>query len=131
MEIADYCKVQRFFRWQVAGDIVNDKYLSGMIDVAKKCPHCNFLAFTKKYDLVENYLDKGNEFPENLNIVLSGWKDYQPENKHNLPVSQVIFKNEEPMDEWKICGGNCTECACRGIGYWELKKGETIAIYEH
>lgn len=130
-EIANFCKMQRYFRWQVAGDIVNDRYLVGMVKVAKSCPHCMFLAFTKKYDLVENYLGNGGKLPNNLNIVLSGWGDLQPENKFGLPVSQVIFKGETPNDEWKICGGNCTECACRGIGCWELKKGETIAFYEH
>lgn len=34
-------------------------------------------------------------------------------------------------ENWKICGGNCTECASCGIGCWELKPGETIAFYQH
>ena len=28
-------------------------------------------------------------------------------------------------------GGNCTACACAGIGCLELQNGETIAIYQH
>lgn len=50
---------------------------------------------------------------------------------HGVPTAAVIFKGEEPRDGWKVCGGNCTECACRGVGCWELKPGETIAFYEH
>lgn len=60
--------------------------------------------------------------------LLHGWTVPNP---HNLPTSAVIFKGTEPRDGWKVCGGNCAECACRGCGCWELKKGETIAFYQH
>ena len=53
------------------------------------------------------------------------------ENPHGLPVANVIFRGEKPADGWKICGGNCAECACRGGGCWELERGESIAFYEH
>jgi hypothetical protein len=53
------------------------------------------------------------------------------ENPYNMPVANVIFKGMTPADNWKICGGNCMECASCGIGCWELKYGEHIAFHEH
>ena len=130
-QINDYCKTQRYFRWHVAGDIMSDRYLCGVESVAYDNPHCKFLVFTKQYDLVNRYLDSCGGFPSNLQVIFSEWEGMPMDNPHNLPVAHVIFKGTEPADNWKICGGNCTECACAGIGCWELKNGEHIAFYEH
>ena len=72
-----------------------------------------------------------DNIPENLKIIFSAWPGMPMENPHNFPVANVIFKGQQPEENWKICGGNCAECACRGVGCWELKKGENIAFYEH
>lgn len=131
-QISAACYTQKFFRWHVGGDIVNDDYLEEMVNIAKIHTGCQFLAFTKKYDLINGYLNNHREgFPKNLKIILSRWGDWPLPNPYRLPESTVIFKDTEVKDDWKICGGNCTECACRGIGCWELKDGETIAFYEH
>lgn len=130
-QVNEYCKAQRFFRWHVSGDIVGPAYLINMISVAENNPHCEFLAFTKQYQLVNDYLDRFGKFPDNLHIIFSEWPGMKMHNPHNLPVAHVIFRGEEAEEGWKICGGNCTECACAGIGCWELKKGEHIAFYEH
>ena len=122
----------RFFRWHVAGDIPNAEYLGGMIETAQKCPCTSFLCFTKQFDIVNDFLNGGGTIPENLKIIFSTWNEYRPaENPHNLPLSAVIFRGQETPENVKSCGGNCTECACRGVGCWELKNGETIAFYEH
>lgn len=121
----------RFFRFHVSGDIISPDYLEGMVETANELPCTKFLAFTKQYHTVNEYLAKGGRIPENLIIIYSNWGAWKCENPHGLPVAEVIFKGECPADDWKVCGGNCTECACRGVGCWELKKGETIAFYEH
>lgn len=121
----------KYFRFHVAGDIPNAGYFKEMIITAKQNPGTQILAFTKKYRIVNDYLDIKHELPSNLHIIFSEWGDQKPDNPHNLPTSAVIFKGESPLDNWKICGGNCSECACRGVGCWELKNGETIAFYEH
>lgn len=120
----------RYFRFHVSGDIVNAEYLDNMCKLATELPGTAFLAFTKQYEIVNEYAKK-HSIPENLKIIFSAWPGMPMENPHNLPVANVIFKGQKPADDWKICGGNCTECACRGVGCWELKKGEQIAFYEH
>lgn len=121
----------RFFRYHVSGDIPNADYLINMVKTARDLPGTHFLAFTKQYPIVNDYLNNGGTIPDNLKIIFSNWGAWKCENPHSLPTCEVILKGSEPAPDWKICGGNCTECACRGIGCWEVKNGETIAIYQH
>ena len=130
-QVESAIKMARYFRFHVSGDIVDYTYFTFMVAVAGRNPHCEILAFTKQYSIVNNYIDIMGELPQNLHIIFSEWGTMPIPNPHNLPTAAVIFKGEEPNDNWKICGGNCAECACRGVGCWELKKGETIAFYEH
>jgi hypothetical protein len=120
----------RFFRYHVSGDIPGADYLAHMVDLARRQPATEFLAFTKKYSLVNDFLTR-DEIPANLHVIFSAWPGMNMENPHALPVAAVIFKGEEPRDGWKVCPGNCADCAARGVGCWELKPGETIAFYEH
>ena len=122
--------VTKYFRFHVSGDIYDMNYLDRMVKLAQELPGTTFLAFTKQYNFVNNFLTYA-VIPDNLKIIFSEWPGMNMENPYNLPVAHVIFKGQEPADHWKICGGNCSECACRGVGCWELKKGEHIAFYEH
>jgi hypothetical protein len=122
--------VSKYFRFHVSGDIPDINYLDRMVKLAQDLPGTTFLAFTKQYNFVNNFLQYAR-IPDNLKIIFSAWPGMPMENPHNLPVAHVIFNGQEPADDWKICGGNCTECACRGVGCWELKTGEHIAFYEH
>ena len=124
-------KMAKYFRFHVSGDIVDYHYFESMVLTAERNPGSNILAFTKQYDIVNQYLDIFGYLPENLKIIFSAWPGMPMDNRHNMPVANVIFRGSEPADNWKICGGNCSECACRGVGCWELKKGEHIAFYEH
>ena len=124
-------KMARYFRFHVSGDIPNLEYFKQMVLLATELKHTSFLAFTKQYKIVNEFLKDGGTIPENLKIIFSNWGSWKCENPYKLPECEVILKGSDPAPEWKICGGNCTECACRGIGCWELKNGETIAIYQH
>ncbi len=124
-------KTTKYFRYHVSGDIPDYSYFEMMVLTAHAIPDTMFLAFTKQYDTVNRYVCKYGKLPHNLKIIFSEWGSLKPDNPHNLPTAAVIFKGTEPDDNWKICGGNCAECACRGVGCWELKNGETIAFYEH
>lgn len=102
------------------------------MDLAKECNWVRFLAFTKQYEIVNRYIEEGNEIPENFKILFSGWgPDWIIDNPYNFPVAQILFKKQIPGPDWNICGGNCTECNCRGIGCWNLNKGETVYLPEH
>ena len=121
----------RFFRYHVSGDIPNAEYFYNMVALAWELPNTNFLAFTKQYQIVNDFLNNGGRYPANMKIIFSNWGAWKCKNPYELPQCEIIIKGSEPAPGWKICGGNCTACACAGIGCWELKNGETIAIYEH
>ena len=128
-------KASRYFRFHVSGDIPNSEYFANVVSVAANNPHCEILAFTKQYDIVNSYLDQHSGYlPKNLHIIFSRWTpewDVTIENPYDLPMSAVIFKGQDGSQYEKICGGNCFECACQGVGCWALQNGETIAFYEH
>lgn len=123
--------IYKFFRWFSSGDIVNEKFLNGMVKVAKKCKQTKFLCFTKKFELVNQYLNV-SELPKNLKIVFSAWdKDFKVENPHNLPVTYINFKDptkNADIPEFAIpCIGTCSSCkAC-----WSLKKGQSVYFDQH
>lgn len=123
--------VSRFFRFHVSGDILNAQYLDEMISTAKALPNTDFLAFTKQYHLVNEYVSNVGSIPENLHILFSEWPGMEMPNPHNFPVAHVIFKGEQPQKNWNICPGNCATCAVGGCNCWALKNGEHIAFYEH
>lgn len=123
--------LNKYFRWHVSGDIVDQDYLDRMVKLARECKTTQFLAFTKNYEDINEYFNNHRK-PSNLKLIFSlPFDGATVDNPHNLPTAAVIFKGQEPADNYKICGGNCSECACRGVGCWELKKGETIAFYKH
>ena len=74
-QIAQFCATKRVerFRWHVAGDIPSAAYLAGMNLVAKCNPATKFLAFTKRFDLVEQHLATGGDLRDNLQLVFSMW----------------------------------------------------------
>lgn len=130
-QVKTAAKMARYFRFHVSGDIPNAEYFYNMVALAWELPNTNFLVFTKQYQIVNDFLDNGGRYPANLKVLFSNWGAWKCENPYNLPQCEVILKGSEPAPNWKICGGNCTECAGAGIGCWELKPGETIAIYQH
>ena len=120
-----------FFRWHVSGDIIDADYLNRMVKIARELKNTHFLAFTKNYEVVNEYF-KSHKKPANLKLIFSlPFDGAKIDNPHNMPTAAVILKGCDPRPSYKICGGNCTECACRGVGCWELKKGQTIAFKEH
>lgn len=121
-----------YFRWHAAGDIVDEQYLINMVKVAKDLPNTSFLAFTKKYELINEYIKTHGDFPQNLHIILSAWGNYLPfENPYNLPVAYVRFADTEQntsIPESALeCAGNCTEC----LQCWNIKRGESVVFNKH
>ena len=134
-EVDAASKFLRYLRFHVGGDIACPAYLTGMVDVAIKNPHCHFLAFTKMYDIVNKYLDDHGSFPDNLHIILSGWRGDTDVNRHHLPVSSPVWKDGSKScmvtDKVFMCPGNCTECARADEGCWAAKSGDTILFEAH
>jgi len=135
LQIKNAVKFLRFFRWHVGGDIKDPAYLVWMVAIAEETPECQFLAFTKMYDIVNDYLDLHETFPSNLHIILSGWKGDTDVNPHNLPVSSPVWKDGSQScmvtDDAIWCQGDCSACAESNGGCWAAKKGQTILFEAH
>lgn len=131
-EVEASIMMSRFFRFHVAGDIPNARYLTKMIMIAERNPHCQILCFTKKYDIVVNVL-REIQLPDNLHLILSGWKGLKMDNPFHLPEAHVRYRDGTTTANAnaKECGGNCTDCAITDQGCWVLKNGEQIIFDEH
>lgn len=132
-EVEAAIMLSRFFRFHVSGDIPDITYLIRMVDVAQRNQHCQILCFTKKYELVNDYLSGGAVLPSNLHIILSAWTGLEMQNPFLLPEAHVRYRDGSTTarDDAKLCGGNCTECACTDDGCWTLQRGEQVIFNEH
>ena len=135
--LKDATALERVFRWHVSGDIVNAKYFEGMIDVATDRPACEYLAFTKQYDIVNNYIDAGGVIPDNLNIIFSASPNVKMNNPHGLPECHINFEDSSKNTYKKEfnytyhCTGNCKECVINSCGCFFLKRGDAVIINQH
>ena len=120
----------RFCRWHSSGDIVDMQYFEGMCKVARKNKDTHYLCFTKKHEIINEFLSKGKRIPKNLSIVFSAWSNWIPENPYDLPMTYVYgkeFNNELIPKDAIPCGGKCETCqAC-----WTLKKGQHVYFLKH
>lgn len=133
-DIRKAVKGVRFFRFHVSGDILNGEYFREMVTTAKDNPHCEFLCFTKRYEIVNRFCD-GNggraAVPENLHVLFSGWNNLKPINPYGFPETTVYTKDDDFNENWLSCGGNCFECGCAGLGCWKASDGDIIAFKKH
>lgn len=134
------------FRWHVSGDIPNMEYLLGMIKIAEKFPHTRFLAYTKKYALINEYVRpqyfndgvcRIDGIPHNMIIRYSKWDGYNMENPYRMPVAYVALKrgNVDAIPETaRKCphyiaeNWNCIDCAKAFCGCYG---GCDVVLPEH
>ena len=118
----------------MAGDIWDKEYLLNMAKCARDNPHCQILCFTKKYDLVNDYLKRG-VLPGNLHIVFSAWKGLEMKNPNHLPEAHVMYKDgtstAEEGKRYIYCKSNCVECISEKRSCWGLQNGEGVIFAEH
>ena len=128
--VATQTALVRFCRWHSSGDIVDMQYFEGMCKVARKNKDTHYLCFTKKHEIINEFLSKGKRIPKNLSIVFSAWSNWIPENPYDLPMTYVYgkeFNNELIPKDAIPCGGKCETCqAC-----WTLKKGQHVYFLKH
>ena len=132
-EVKAAVMLSRFFRFHVSGDILNLEYLIQMVEIARENPHCEILCFTKKYEIVNMYLNTFGKLPQNLHMIFSGWIGLEMANPFNLPEAHVRYRDGSTTarEDAIECGGNCTECAMTEGGCWTLKNGEQVVFNEH
>lgn len=132
-EVEAAVMMSRFFRFHVSGDIPDMSYLIRMVGVAARQTHCQILCFTKKFELVNAFLDSGAAIPSNLHLIFSGWTGLKMQNPHNLPEAHVKFKDGTTTARQDAipCSGNCANCAITDGGCWSLQNGQQIVFKEH
>lgn len=119
---------QKKFRWFDAGDIPDVDFLDLIFATARRYQDVSFLVYTKKYDMVNEYLDH-HRLPKNLCIRFSMWdKTWNVPNPHNLPMSYVNFKDTTrnpviPQKAFKCPGTGKTTCDKCGVCFNKNVKG--------
>lgn len=110
----------KYFRWHVAGDILDQDYYQWMVAIAKRHPNTKFLCFTKRFDL------KFSGRPKNLAVVLSMFPGMKVPKKE-MPRAWMQDGTEHRIPKNTIeCQGDCTVCnAC-----WHLNKNKKD-VYFH
>lgn len=119
----------KFFRWHVAGDIVDADYFVNMVEIARRHPDFLFWTYTKMYHIVNQYCaEHGKEtIPENFSIMFSEWRGMPMDNPYGFAEFRVVFKDEDRPQGF-YCPGNCDACKnpCRGC-----IAQETVYCMEH
>lgn len=124
-------KTNKYFRWHVAGDILNAAYFAEMVQIAKEFPEFTFWTYTKMYHLVNGYCtENGGRYaiPANLHIMFSEWRGMPMVNPYNFPEFRVVFKDDEIKPIGFYCPGNCDICKASNRG---CLAGETTYVDEH
>ena len=138
--IRKFVRFARFFRWHVGGDVVDLDYWKNVVSIAVDTPACEFLIFTKEFDLVNSWIDAGGVIPSNLHVIFSDWRGIEMNNKYNLPVSSPVWfdksgkeieRGPHCTEKYTWCPGSCENCAAVCGGCWGLKNGETVLFHAH
>lgn len=132
-EVEASIMLSRYFRFHVSGDIPSKEYFDKMVEVAARQKHCEILCFTKKFEIVNEYIETHGELPQNLHMIFSGWVGLQMINPFSLPEAHVRYRDGSTTarEDAVECAGNCTECASVSGGCWTLQKGEQVVFNEH
>lgn len=122
-------RTHKYFRWHVAGDIVDTDYFARMVEIAKNHPDFTFWTYTKNYDAVNAYVDAHgvNSVPNNLSVMFSEWRGMEMKNPYGFPQFSVVFKDEQKPQGF-YCPGNCDVCKAARRG---CVVGENVYCMEH
>jgi len=125
----------KYFRWHVAGDIVDVDYFNRMVENARK--HSDFIiwTYTKNYAVVNEWIRQHggnkNALPNNFTVMFSEWRGLDMINPYKLPEFRVVFKSDAVKPDPKkvhYCPGNCDVCKALHRG---CVAGETTYCNEH
>lgn len=121
-------------RWFDSGDIVDAEFFERMVDLCKKTPNVKHMAFTKKYEIVNEYIDKNGSIPDNLNILFSAWdRLWEVPNPHNFGMAYVDFNDKRMNPDIPkyafVCPGR--ESTCSACGACFNKKLKAVVFHQH
>ena len=133
-----YCKVKfsglpkvRLFD---SGDFPDAEFLDRLVEVCKKTPNTKWMAFTKKYWIVNEYINKNGDLPKNLNIMFSAWDIFwEVPNPHGLGIAYVDFDDKRLNPEFPRNAFRCPgrESTCSACGACFSKRLKAVVFHEH
>ena len=133
-----YCKIKFSglpkVRWFDSGDIVDEEFFARMVDLCKKTPQIRHMCFTKKYEIVNAYIDNNGNLPDNFNVMFSAWDVlWDVPNPHGLGVAYVDFNDKRmnpaiPSSAF-VCPGR--ESTCSACGACWSKKLKAVVFKQH
>jgi len=127
-------RTNKYFRWHVAGDIVDSDYFDRMVKIAERHEDFTFWTYTKMYGIVNEYMKDGGKIPANFHIMFSEWDGVTLDNPYHFPVFSCKLKdgnkNHKPeyFDTLYLCPGNCDICKALNRG---CLAGEDTYANEH
>lgn len=133
-----YCKIKFSglpkVRWFDSGDIADAEFFDRMVELCKRTPDVKHMAFTKKYEIVNEYIDKNGKLPDNLNVLFSAWhKMWYIPNPHGLGIAYIDFNDKSLNPEFPknafICHGR--ESTCSACGACFSKKLKAVVFHQH
>ena len=117
-----------------SGDFPDYEFVERLVDLCHKTPQVKYMAFTKKYELINEYINQNGDLPSNLNIILSAWdKLWEVPNPHSLGVAYVDFNDKRLTPELPknafMCPGR--ESTCSACGACWNKKLKAVVFKQH
>ncbi len=122
----------RELRINVGGDLTDEDF-AYVARLGRQNKNTMILFFTKNYKGINKFLEH-HRFPKNVRPIMSRWEGVPMDNPNRLPESHVLYadgRTTAPMYGSTYCGGNCSECAFKGEGCWNLKRGESVIFKAH
>lgn len=131
-------KKAKVLRWHSAGEIESFDYLLHMVKLAVEMPNVQFYCYTKRFDLVSQYLNDFKKFPKNLVVNISVWHDNDKGYDFGKCNKFVYDDGTDPkIAKMRHCpavdkNGHSTGVKCADCG-WCFKGnfGRITAVYEH
>lgn len=149
-ELSKWKADEKVFRWHASGEVEFYEYLEMMMRIAEKHPEIHFYSYTKRFKMIEQYLDAHGNFPTNFVWNLSVWKNNLVESGFNMSyidkVQRFEWKDNMSVEDYnhsihcrsiihdgKKKGHLDHDMNCRKCGLcWKGKcKGKTIYVFNH
>ena len=152
-ELSNWKSDEKIFRWHASGEIESYDYLEMMMRIAEKHPEVKFYSYTKRFKMIEKYLDNHGDFPSNFVWNLSVWENNLVESGFNMnyidKVQRFEWKDNISVEDYnhsihcmsvehtgKTSGKlgrlnhnmNCRKC---GLCWKGKCKGKTILVANH
>lgn len=127
-------RTNKFFRWHVAGDIIDADYFENMIAIARRHTDFTFWTYTKRFDIANEWIRNNGDIPANMHIMFSVWDGMPTPNPYNMPVFACRLKDgnkditDAEFSRMYKCPGNCDVCKAAGRG---CVVGESAYADEH